>query len=1405
MDKQLGAWARAAMPAAVATLALVLGGCGGGDDDGSTAAAGDSGVATIGASGGVVRGEGAEVRFPAKALSGEVTVRVAKDSTGAPPLPPAATAAGAVYLITPHGGAFGTHAEVSIPVERAAIGPDEQLLLITAQPGDTQWTVLSGATYVGGALRAPVMHFSYFQAVLLTGLTMPSLVTTMANPEGVRFNNVGGPGIGSRSPDFEYGPDSFVQYEQATLQARLTYPLPARSVRAAVVGLPAPRACLPSSYGHTGATWRFLRNGVAVAADISHAPIRAVAQDRYPRVESEIQYGRTFFLEDEFFARSSVSGFGALHVYGQDAPRRGEYAPAGSTDPWAPPPAGNSPYDDLLTWSGKILFDPGQHNGRMRIDLTVATDCNLLVEAVPLAFGLNLQSRLPGFDVYKGVTGPGYTIAVPSGDIAVMPFLDEFEGSTVSIAWEFSSDLVNWQKQPVPAQYIRNDGSIPRNSSSFGGSSHLYAIVIPNVQPRQAGWYRAWSCSSHVCVGRQPAQLVVQTDPPSVRTQPAPQIVMVGETASFHVEWHGIPGTRDELGRLLPDHAVSVQWQRQALASAAFGGPWAAIAGATDEYFTTPPATAGDSGWLYRAVLSNSLGSVISNAALLTVVEQLAPPVIQSQPGNSSTVIGGTAVFVATAGGTAPLSYQWRRNGVAVTGANSPVLSLPNVTAASDGMYDLVVTNRAGSATSEAVRLLVTLATPVALPPTIAAAPASISVAAGQSANFAVAVNGTGPYTYVWHKNGSTTPIAGADGASYGIAATTAADAGSYTVRVTNSVGTAVSAAAMLSVTPAVGTPAAPVITTAPVAAAALPGAAATFAAAVSGTAPFSYQWRRNGVAITGATAAVLHIAAVGSSDAGQYVVDVANGAGATSSPAVSLILIGAPVVIAQPAPTTLAVGASARFEVAATGDGLRYLWTRNQLPIGTATSTVYTTPPVTPADSGAVYGVIVYNGAGLVLSQGALLTVTPAAPAARAWGTAVAIETDNAGNAESVQVAANASGQVVAVWQQSDGATINIYANRYTPAAGWGTAQRINPGVVLETAQQPHVAIDDNGNAIAVWMQSNYAQNRSAADIWASRYTAQAGWGAPVLIESSFAEAGEPRVAMDGAGNAIAVFSQQVGERIGIYASRFEPATGWGPATAVETDDSVEGVVPQIAMEASGRATVVWQAVIFTGGAVSGYQVRGNRYTPAAGWGSAVPVGIATNNATPWVAVDGAGNAVAVWVARDGTWDSIWSARTVAGGGWTVPVLIETDNTNSARTPHVAFDGSGNAVAVWAQSDGLRDNIMANRYVAGVGWGGAVLIETDNAGYAYEPQVVVDGSGNATAVWSQHNAAGFTHNAWANRYSPGTGWGTPTVIDNSPEPARRTQIAIDGLGNVMAAWAQNSGARTDIWANSLR
>jgi hypothetical protein len=159
---------------------------------------------------------------------------------------------------------------------------------------------------------------------------------------------------------------------------------------------------------------------------------------------------------------------------------------------------------------------------------------------------------------------------------------------------------------------------------------------------------------------------------------------------------------------------------------------------------------------------------------------------------------------------------------------------------------------------------------------------------------------------------------------------------------------------------------------------------------------------------------------------------------------------------------------------------------------------------------------------------------------------------------------------------------------------------------------------------------------------------------------------------------------------------------------------------------------------------------------------------------------------------------DYNWSFTT-EDGDWGTPELLETDNVGNAFQPQIAFDSSGNAIAVWYQNDGTRDNIYANRF-NGTNWGTAELIETDDAGNADRPQIAFDSSGNAIAVWYQND--GTRNNIWANRFN-GTNWGTAELIETDDAGnADQPQIAFDSSGNAIAVWYQNDGTRNNIWAN---
>ncbi len=225
-------------------------------------------------------------------------------------------------------------------------------------------------------------------------------------------------------------------------------------------------------------------------------------------------------------------------------------------------------------------------------------------------------------------------------------------------------------------------------------------------------------------------------------------------------------------------------------------------------------------------------------------------------------------------------------------------------------------------------------------------------------------------------------------------------------------------------------------------------------------------------------------------------------------------------------------------------------------------------------------------------------------------------------------------------------------------------------------------------------------------------------------------------------------MWNQSDGTRFNIWANRYVAGTGWGTAGLIETDNAGDTTAPQIAFDQNGNAIAVWQQ--FDGIRTN---IWANRYVVGTGWGTAGL--IETDNAgdaqVPQIAFDQNDNALAVWNQSDGTRYNIWTNRYVVGAGWGTPRLIETDNAGNANNPQIAFDQNGNASAVWHQHDGTRTNIWANRYVAGTGWGAAALIETDNSGTAFSPQIAFDRNGTALAVWYQSD--GTRHNIWANRF----------------------------------------------------
>ena len=169
---------------------------------------------------------------------------------------------------------------------------------------------------------------------------------------------------------------------------------------------------------------------------------------------------------------------------------------------------------------------------------------------------------------------------------------------------------------------------------------------------------------------------------PAITNQPQNRSALAGEDVSLSVNATGT--------------GLTYQWRKDGTA----------IAGATEATLAFRPVQTTDSG-SYTVVVTNTAGSVTSQAATLTVTPRITAPAIATAPLAQSIRAGATATLAVTAAGTAPLTYQWLRNGTAIAGATQATFTLERARPSDRGQYSVTITNAVGAVTSSAVELTV--------------------------------------------------------------------------------------------------------------------------------------------------------------------------------------------------------------------------------------------------------------------------------------------------------------------------------------------------------------------------------------------------------------------------------------------------------------------------------------------------------------------------------------------------------------------------------------------------------------------------------------------------------------------------------------------------------------------------
>jgi hypothetical protein len=309
-------------------------------------------------------------------------------------------------------------------------------------------------------------------------------------------------------------------------------------------------------------------------------------------------------------------------------------------------------------------------------------------------------------------------------------------------------------------------------------------------------------------------------------------------------------------------------------------------------------------------------------------------------------------------------------------------------------------------------------------------------------------------------------------------------------------------------------------------------------------------------------------------------------------------------------------------------------------------------------------------------------------------WQTEERIERNDQGSSGYPQVAMDPQGNAVAVWPQRSGTRENVWSNRFTPSDGWGEAERIEANTEHD-AWQLQVTTDPQGNTIAVWATAVTEQYSDVIEtfeyyIWSNRFTPATGWGSPERVDEHEDNASNPQIAMDAQGNAIAVWEHIAGRSTHIWSNRFIPSSGWETPVRIDSmdDGGHRAWSPQVAFDAQGRALAVW----FQWGGI-----WSNRYTPTGEWGTPERISDELNTiSSPELAMSSRGVAMAGWERWDGERNNLWVSRFTPSNGWETPELIE-DEDGTAYGPHLAVDAHDRAIAMWSQWDGERYNIWAN------------------------------------------------------------------------------------------------------------
>jgi hypothetical protein len=404
-------------------------------------------------------------------------------------------------------------------------------------------------------------------------------------------------------------------------------------------------------------------------------------------------------------------------------------------------------------------------------------------------------------------------------------------------------------------------------------------------------------------------------------------------------------------------------------------------------------------------------------------------------------------------------------------------------------------------------------------------------------------------------------------------------------------------------------------------------------------------------------------------------------------------------------------------------------------------------------------------------------------------WKAPVAIS--GAGNnASAPQVAMDNKGNAIIAWYQSDGTYSRIYRSEYRSGA-WGAATVISSAG--KDAYSPRIAMDNNGKAIMVWFQ----MDGSSARIFRTEYKGTS-WTTPAAISTSGRPTCEQQAFMDKNGNAIIVWRQNDSGKERIYRTELRGSSWSTPAPI--SDLATSAYNPQAAMDNNGNAVIVWKQTD-----ASDMRVLKTEYRSGA-WNAPLAISPTGTDACsflvgPLVDMDDNGNAIIAWHQSDGTNVRVYK-KEYRSGAWSATPDIVSNPGSNASVPNLSMDNLGNAVLTWLQSDGSNTLVYRQEYRLGT-WLPVPIVTSIYWVDAYGPDIATDNNGNILVTWYALDSG--KNRVFRSEYRGGSWNLAPTPVSNASTDASAAQSASDDNGCSLIVWQQSDGTNQRIYRSDYR